>query len=137
MYTRQRSTALRIHPLNGDNMFDPSPLHILVLLIVVVLLFGSRRLPGAAKSLGESMHIYKKSVAGLSEEGKQDTTATTVTTAAAQPQAAPPAALPPVAPAFDGASQQQIADLQRQVADLQKQNAAAASGAADSSQQTF
>jgi sec-independent protein translocase protein TatA len=123
-------------------MFDPSPLHILVLLIVVVLLFGSRRLPGAAKSLGESMHIFKKSVAGLSEEGK-DANAATVTATQTAPPAAPQAALPPVVQqpaAFvpaDGASQQQIADLQRQVAELQQQNAAAASGTADSSSQTF
>jgi len=120
-------------------MFDPSPLHILVLLIVVVLLFGSRRLPGAAKSLGESMHIFKKSVAGLSEEGKDANAATVTATQTAAPQVAlPPVVQQPAAfvPA-DGASQQQIADLQRQVAELQQQNAAAASGTADSSPQTF
>src|ERR1700729_4515595 len=59
-------------PLNGDDMFDPSAPHIIILMIVVLLLFGSRRLPGAAKSLGQSMHIFKKSVAGLTPEEEQE-----------------------------------------------------------------
>jgi len=49
-------------------MFDPSAPHIIILLIVVLLLFGSRRLPGAAKSLGQSMHIFKRSISGLDSE---------------------------------------------------------------------
>jgi sec-independent protein translocase protein TatA len=52
-----------------------APWHIIVLLVVLVLLFGSRRLPGAAKSLGESMHIFKRSVEGLHEEDGQQATA--------------------------------------------------------------
>jgi sec-independent protein translocase protein TatA len=113
-------------------MFDLSPAHIIILLLVVILLFGSRRLPGAAKSLGESMHIFKKSVSGLNEDGtpKDGSQAPATAQPAAQPQTAlPPAA--PAAPAYEGASQQQLADLQRQVQDLQKQNAAAGSSAGD------
>jgi sec-independent protein translocase protein TatA len=101
-------------------MFDPSAPHIIILLVVVLLLFGSRRLPGAAKSLGESMHIFKKSVHGQDENGQPfDNNAATAT---AQPPAAQPPALPAVAPSYDGVNQQQLADLQRQVADLQRQN---------------
>jgi sec-independent protein translocase protein TatA len=103
-------------------MFDPSAPHIIILLVVVLLLFGSRRLPGAAKSLGESMHIFKKSVHGQDENGQPfDKTAATAT-ATAQPPAAQPPALPVAAPSYDGVNQQQLADLQRQVADLQRQN---------------
>jgi sec-independent protein translocase protein TatA len=102
-------------------MFDPSAPHIIILLVVVLLLFGSRRLPGAAKSLGESMHIFKKSVHGQDENGQPfDKSAATATTATAQPPAAQPPALPVAAPSYDG--QQQLADLQRQVADLQRQS---------------
>jgi sec-independent protein translocase protein TatA len=108
-------------------MFDPSAPHIIILLIVVLLLFGSRRLPGAAKSLGESMHIFKKSVHGLDENGKpmQDPAATAAQTtlppppATAQPLTGQPST-------FDTVNhQQQLADLQRQVQDLQRQNVGA------------
>jgi sec-independent protein translocase protein TatA len=131
-------------------MFDPSAPHIIVLLIVVLLLFGSRRLPGAAKSLGESMHIFKKSIHGLDDEGQPADQAASATSAqaAAAPQAAiQPAPVPSTfTPSYDAVSQQQIADLQRQIADLQRQNpgqdsmpggAAAPAPEAQHSQQPF
>ncbi|MGB6455800.1 MAG: twin-arginine translocase TatA/TatE family subunit, partial [Streptosporangiaceae bacterium] len=37
-----------------------APWHIIILVVVLVLLFGARRLPGAAQSLGQSMHIFKR-----------------------------------------------------------------------------
>ena len=39
-----------------------APWHIIILVVVLVVLFGAKRLPGAAQSLGQSMHIFKKSV---------------------------------------------------------------------------
>ena len=42
-----------------------APWHIIILVVVLVVLFGAKRLPGAAQSLGKSMHIFKKSVQGL------------------------------------------------------------------------
>lgn len=39
-------------------LFD-SPSHLLIVLVVLVLLFGSAKLPKLAKSLGESMRIFK------------------------------------------------------------------------------
>jgi sec-independent protein translocase protein TatA len=103
-------------------MFDPSAPHIIILLVVVLLLFGSRRLPGAAKSLGESMHIFKKSVHGQDENGQPFDKTEATASATAQPAAQPPPALPASTPSYDGVNQQQLADLQRQVADLQRQN---------------
>jgi sec-independent protein translocase protein TatA len=105
-------------------MFDPSAPHIIILLIVVLLLFGSRRLPGAAKSLGESMHIFKKSVHGLNEDGNPAQDAAAAATQATLP---PPAAQPLAAQpsTFDAGNQQQLADLQRQIQDLQRQNVGA------------
>jgi sec-independent protein translocase protein TatA len=107
-------------------MFDPSAPHIIILLIVVLLLFGSRRLPGAAKSLGESMHIFKKSVTGNSDEEKaaeaaQQAAAQQAAAQATQQQYVPQTALPPAAP--QPTHEQQLADMQRQLAELQKQNA--------------
>lgn len=106
------------------------PWHIIVLVVVLVLLFGAKRLPGAAKSLGQSMHIFKKSVAGgyneeLPEEGSA---------AQAQPvvdaKAVAAAPAPAVLPAPD-ATAQQLADLQQQVAALQAQAASANGDRAD------
>jgi sec-independent protein translocase protein TatA len=43
---------------------------------VVVLLFGSKRLPDAARSLGKSMRIFKTEVKELQAENKADTPVT-------------------------------------------------------------
>jgi sec-independent protein translocase protein TatA len=106
-------------------MFDPSAPHIIILLIVVLLLFGSTRLPGAAKALGQSMHIFKKSVKGLDEDRQADSATV------------PPAALaaPPQQPsAGQDATQQQLQDMQRQLRDLQQQSAGASSASAAGAQ---
>jgi len=103
-------------------MFDPSAPHIIILLVVVLLLFGSRRLPGAARSLGESMHIFKKSVQGINpdEESAANPPAGVQTS---QFPPAPVVAQPAVAATPD-ATAQQLADLQRQLTELQQQSAA-------------
>jgi sec-independent protein translocase protein TatA len=120
-------------------MFDPSAPHIIILLIVVLLLFGSRRLPGAARALGESMNIFKKSVHGLDDSGKpMDATTTGQATTAQGPYQQP--TLPAVAPQqlstpaqpFDAvAHQQQLTDLQRQIEELKQQNGGTGSAAAN------
>lgn len=97
-----------------------APWHIILLVIVLVLLFGGKRLPGAAKSLGESMHIFKHSVQGLHPEAQDNAAGS-----AAQPvngTLPPPAAAPTLAAPPD-ATQQQLADLQQQLADLKRQQA--------------
>ena len=49
------------------------PWHILVLLIVVVVLFGSKRLPDSARSLGRSLRIFKSEMKELNkEDGNSD-----------------------------------------------------------------
>ena len=50
----------------GD-LFD-SPWKILIVALVIVVLFGSKKLPSAARSLGQSMRILKKEVQGLHED---------------------------------------------------------------------
>jgi sec-independent protein translocase protein TatA len=44
------------------------PWHIIVIAIVVVVIFGSKRLPDAARSLGRSMRILKAETRGLAED---------------------------------------------------------------------
>lgn len=48
------------------------PWHWIILLLVVVLLFGSKRLPDAARSLGKSMRIFKSEVKELQADNKAD-----------------------------------------------------------------
>lgn len=43
--------------------FD-NPLHILLLLLVVLLVFGARRLPEIGRSLGTGLREFKQSVTG-------------------------------------------------------------------------
>lgn len=44
------------------------PWHIIVLLVVIILLFGANRLPDLAKSLGQSLKIFKSEVKDLSDD---------------------------------------------------------------------
>jgi sec-independent protein translocase protein TatA len=45
------------------------PWHIIVLVVVLVLLFGAKRLPDAARSLGRSLRIIKAETKGLVDDG--------------------------------------------------------------------
>ncbi len=45
-----------------------SGMHLLVILFVILLMFGAPKLPGLAKSLGQSMRILKKEVSGAGDE---------------------------------------------------------------------
>jgi sec-independent protein translocase protein TatA len=48
--------------------FEKGP--VLIVLIVGILIFGSSRLPGAARSLGQSMRILKAEAKGLKDDDK-------------------------------------------------------------------
>ena len=74
----------------GD-LFD-SPWKILIVALVIIVLFGSRKLPAAARSLGQSMRILKKEVQGLHEDEPEPRPA------AAQPAAQAPAEITGSAP---------------------------------------
>ncbi len=105
-------------------MFDPSAPHIIILLVVVLLLFGSTRLPGAAKALGSSMRIFKREMKDMHDDVQPGagTAATAQPGALSQPRPAPPQIQPqPPAGAPEEASQQQIEDLRRQIAELRNQ----------------
>jgi len=42
------------------------------LILVVVILFGAKRLPDSARSLGRSLRIFKSEVKELNKEEKKD-----------------------------------------------------------------
>lgn len=98
----------------GD-LFD-SPWKILIVAVVIIVLFGSKKLPGAARSLGQSMRILKREVSDLHHEEEPGSAPKDSAGPSAQfPQAQlAPAATPP-------ADQQgQIDALQQQIRDLQR-----------------
>ncbi|WP_136520000.1 MULTISPECIES: Sec-independent protein translocase subunit TatA [Cellulomonas] len=53
----------------------PQLSHILIVLVVVVLLFGANRLPGLARSVGQSMKIFKNEVKDLADDDRRDAAA--------------------------------------------------------------
>ncbi len=75
-----------------------TPGHLAIIAVLVIVLFGAKRLPDFSRSLGKSLRIFKSEVRELQNDGKSDTTV------------APPAAAQPVQservepPATDGRS---------------------------------
>ena len=51
--------------------FEKGP--VLIVLLVGIVIFGSSRLPGAARSLGQSMRILKAEAKGLKDDDKDAT----------------------------------------------------------------
>jgi len=89
--------------------------HLIILVLLVVLLFGAKRLPDAARSIGKSMKIFKaetKDLAGDKSASHED----------AEPVETKQI---PATPAPAAATDQQVADLQRQLDELKKQQQSA------------
>jgi sec-independent protein translocase protein TatA len=84
-----------------------NPLHIAFLVVVLLLVFGARRLPEIGRSIGSGMREFKQSVTGESSQQ--------------QPPAAP--ALPPAQqqPPVAVPQQQQEVSLEGSVADQARQ----------------
>ena len=49
-----------------------SPWHWAILAVVIILLFGAKKLPDAARSLGKSMRIFKSELREMQTEGKAE-----------------------------------------------------------------
>jgi sec-independent protein translocase protein TatA len=97
------------------NMFD-SPWKIAILAVVILVLFGSRKLPDAARSLGKSMRILKTEISTLHDDEEPKDTATATPAAATPAVAQQPAAI---------THEQQVDQLQRQLDELRKQSSSA------------
>ena len=111
---RKTSPALKRTDMIGD-LFD-SPWKILIVAVVLIVLFGSKKLPHAARSLGQSMRILKKEVQGLHEEESGPTAQ--AQSAAPEPQFMQPELPPAAAAPVD--QQSQIDALQQQIRDMQR-----------------
>jgi sec-independent protein translocase protein TatA len=68
-----------------------NPIHIAFLVVILLLLFGAKRLPEIGRSLGSGMREFKQSVTGENPQPQQNALT------AAQQQPPPPVAQAPVA----------------------------------------
>jgi sec-independent protein translocase protein TatA len=102
----------------GD-LFD-SPWKLLIVAVVIIVLFGSKKLPSAARSLGQSMRILKKEVQGLHEDEPES----------GLPGAPAAAGVTAGAPGGQPARQAQTDALQQQIGDLPRTAAMDAAPAA-------
>jgi sec-independent protein translocase protein TatA len=90
--------------MNIGNLFD-SPWKVLIVAVVLIVLFGSKKLPDAARSLGKSMRILKSEVEDM--RGDHEVEAAKPAQAVSAPD-----------------HQQQIDQLQQQIRDLQQKSPA-------------
>jgi len=106
----------------GD-LFD-SPWKILIVAVVLIVLFGSKKLPDAARSLGKSMRILKTEVSSLHHDDDEPAPGSSAAPGAST-AFPPPAQLAASQQPFQAAqpadqSQAQIDALQQQIRDLQR-----------------
>lgn len=72
-----------------------APWHWVILAIIVIALFGYKKLPDAARSLGRSLRIFKTEIKGM---GEDDAARDAAKTPPAPPAIAPAPEAPPVEP---------------------------------------
>lgn len=105
------------------------PTELIIIGLILVLLFGAKKLPEAARGLGRSLRIFKSETAKLREEDEADKTTTTVVqappaiTPATQP--IPPATpVPAPEPVSVPTAEEEARRLEEQAARLRAQSAA-------------
>lgn len=79
----------------------PGGWELILILVVLVLLFGAKKLPDMARSIGQSARVFKGEMKGLKDDGGtkdgEDAPDAATTTPAEPPAVTPPAPLPPAA----------------------------------------
>jgi sec-independent protein translocase protein TatA len=56
----------------GVAVFAPTPIEIIIVLIIVLIIFGPKRLPDLGRSLGRGMREFKDSVTGKDKDELPD-----------------------------------------------------------------
>jgi sec-independent protein translocase protein TatA len=74
-----------------------NPIHIAFLVVILLLVFGAKRLPEIGRSLGSGMREFKDSVSGVSPQSTLTSNTTPAPPAPAQAPVAAPAQAAPVA----------------------------------------
>ena len=50
----------------------PGPFEIAVIFLVILLLFGGKKLPEIGRALGEGIREFKKAISGANDSGKKN-----------------------------------------------------------------
>jgi sec-independent protein translocase protein TatA len=77
--------------------FNLGPLELAIILLIVLLVFGPKRLPGLGKQLGTGMREFKESITGKSGDGDEQSRGTSE-------REAPPGIEPAKAPSPEAVS---------------------------------
>lgn len=67
----------------------PEPWQLLILLIVIIVIFGAKRLPDITRNVGKSMRIFKTEVKSLRDDDDEDAPAKSRTDDTATPAPQP------------------------------------------------
>ncbi len=65
------------------------PWHLLIVAVVFVLLFGSKKLPDMARSAGRSLRIFKAEIRGLHDDAAPDASSSPPAVTGSSPQTGP------------------------------------------------
>ncbi|GAA3113897.1 hypothetical protein GCM10010466_01240 [Planomonospora alba] len=95
------------------------PTELIIIGLILVLLFGAKKLPEAARGLGRSLRIFKAETSKLREDDEQATATATVVPPQQAPVAPAPQQLP--APAAEPSAEEQARALEEQAARLRAQ----------------
>jgi len=63
--------------------------HLIIILVIILLLFGAPKLPGLARSIGQSMKIFRNEIGGDKKKADDDTVEPTVDGGSSTDTAAP------------------------------------------------
>ncbi len=67
-------------------MPDVGPLELAIILVIVLVIFGPKRLPGLGRSLGSGMREFKDSITGKTKDSEEEESSPQITPAEASPQ---------------------------------------------------
>src|SRR3954462_12395708 len=67
-----RSAVTALWALYDDYMPNIGPLELIIVLVIVLLIFGPKRLPGLGRSLGGGMREFKDSITGKNKDEDED-----------------------------------------------------------------
>jgi sec-independent protein translocase protein TatA len=91
-------------------MFRNPTTDLLVVLVIVLLILGPKRLPALGRSLGQGMREFKDSITGHSKDEEEEEQRPELTSASPAPEATP-TATPEAAPAKGAAPERQSAEV--------------------------
>ena len=84
------------------DLFQPS--HLIIVAVLLVILFGWKKLPDAARSVGRSMRIFKSEVSEMKNDGKDARPSAAASDTVPGDVVPPQTTQPPAHPARSGAA---------------------------------